>query len=81
MLRKIIVVSALLAVSPAVAQQQQQPADPAFLQRALTAMQAQRNQAQDVAVISEAKAAGLAEELAKVQTRIKELEAKSEKKE
>lgn len=60
--------------SPAFAQQQP---DPAFLQRALAAMQAQRNQAQDIAAEREAQ---LAVELAKAQARIKELEAKIDSK-
>lgn len=53
-----------------------QPVDPAFMQRAIAALQAQRNAAQDATVVAEAKAAGIADELVKAQTRIKELEAK-----
>lgn len=64
----------LLGMSSAAAQQQ--PADPAFLQRAVTALQAQRNQALDAAAAHEARAAGLADDLAKAQARIKELEPK-----
>lgn len=67
----------LLAV-PAFAQQQ---VDPAMLQRALGAVQVQRNQAFDLAASWEARANGLAEELAKAQARIKELEPKPETKE
>lgn len=67
----VLAILALLA-TPALAQQQ--PPDPAFLQRFLGAMQAQRNQALDVAAVGEAKAQGLAEDLAKAQARIKELE-------
>lgn len=64
-----IVILLMLAAWPALAQQQ--PPDPAFMQRALGALQAQRNQA---------KAAGLADDLAKAQARIKELEGKQEEK-
>lgn len=67
----------LLIASPALAQQQP---DPAFLQRALGAMQTQRNQAMDALAVSEAKAAGLADDLGKANARIKELETKSEEK-
>jgi hypothetical protein len=58
--------------APAAAQQ----ADPAFLQRAVTALRTQRNLAMDAQVVAEARAAGLAEDLAKAQVRIKELEPK-----
>lgn len=58
----------LLIASPALAQQQP---DPALMQRALAAMQAQRNQALDIAAEREAQ---LMLELAKAQARIKELE-------
>lgn len=70
-----IFAAALLAASPVFAQQQ--APDPAFLQRALSAMQAQRNQAMDAAAVQQARADGLADDLAKAQTRIKELEEKS----
>lgn len=46
------------------------------LQRAVSILQAQRNQAQDSAAAAEVKAAGLADDLAKAQARIKELESK-----
>jgi len=59
---------------------QQQPPDSAFMQRALGALQAQRNQAMDVAASSEARAAGLADELSKAKDHIKELEAKTDEK-
>ena len=67
-----------LLAAPALAQQQ---ADPAMLQRALGAVQVQRNQAFDLAASWEARANGLAEELTKAQARIKELEPKPETKE
>lgn len=51
-----------------------QQADPAFLQRAITAVQAQRNLAMDAQAVAEARAASLTDDLAKAQARIKELE-------
>jgi len=74
---KRLALALLLLATPAVAQQQQQP-DPAFLQRALASMQSQRNQALDSAAIADAKAAGLAEDLAKAQARVKDLEHKAD---
>lgn len=56
----------------------QQAPDPAFLQRALSALQAQRNAALDSQVVAEARAAGLTDDLAKATARIKELETKPE---
>jgi hypothetical protein len=70
-MKRLLVAAALLAASPALAQQQ---ADPAFLNRALTALQAQRNAAMDQAAGEKARADGLADDLAKAQARIKELE-------
>ena len=74
---KFVVLFTLLAI-PAYAQQppqqtQQQP-DVAFMQRAIVSLQTQRNNALDSAAASDAKAAGLTEELTKAQARIKELE-------
>jgi hypothetical protein len=71
MLKKVLLVSALM-ISPALAQQ----ADPAFMQRAIAALQAQRNQALDAAAVSDAKVAGLTEDLTKANSKIKELEDK-----
>lgn len=68
---------AVLLISPASAQDR---ADPAFMQRAMGALQAQRNAAMDQAAAQQARADGLADELAKAQARIKELEPKEEKK-
>lgn len=62
----------LLISSPAFAQS----ADPAFLQRAITAVQTQRNLAMDAAAVAEAKVSTLTDDLAKAQAKIKELEAK-----
>jgi hypothetical protein len=56
----------------------QQRPDPALLQKIIGSMQAQRNQAMDAAAIAEARGAGLADDLAKAQARIKELEPKPE---
>jgi hypothetical protein len=71
---------ALLAASaaafPIAALAQQQLTDPAFLQRALTAMQVQRNQAMDAAAGQQARADGLQEDLNKARAKIKELEPK-----
>ncbi len=66
----------LALVAPAAAQQP----DPAFLQRAITAVQTQRNLAMDAAAVAEAKVATVTEELNKAQLRVKELEAKLEEK-
>lgn len=57
----------------------QQP-DPAFMQRAITALQTQRNVAMDAAAVAEAKVATITEERDKAQARVKELEAKTEEK-
>lgn len=54
----------------------QQP-DPIFLQKAIAAVQTQRNLAMDTAAVAEAKVAQLTEELTKAQARIKELEDKA----
>lgn len=67
----------LVAAAPAFAQQQQQqPIDPAVLQRAFAAVRVQREEAADKAAWWEARANGIAEELAKAHARIKELEPK-----
>lgn len=60
----------LLVASPALAQQLP---DVALLQRALAAMQSQRNQAMDIAAEREAQ---LMVELAKAQAKLKEIESK-----
>jgi hypothetical protein len=69
---------ALMLALPFAANAQTAPPDPALLQHAANALQAQRNQAMDAAAIAEARAAGLADDLAKAQARIKELEPKPE---
>jgi hypothetical protein len=68
----LITVTAVLVSFPALAQQP----DPAFLQRAVQALQAQRNAALDAEAISEAKALGLTEDLNKANLRIKGFEDK-----
>lgn len=68
-----------LAVLFSTVVQAQQP-DLAFLQRAIAAVQTQRNMALDAAAVAEAKAALITEELNKMQMRVKELEAKIEEK-
>lgn len=72
-MKQLIVLITLLLMSVAYAQQPDIP----FLQRAIAALQAQRNQAYDQAVMSEAKATGALEDLSKAQARIKELEDKT----
>lgn len=71
MFKKIILASFILA-TPAYAQQP----DIVFLQRALGAIQTQRNAALDAQAIAEAKASGSADELVKANNKIKELEDK-----
>jgi hypothetical protein len=61
-----------LLIVPAYAQQP----DVAFMQRAIVSLQTQRNNALDAAAASDAKLAGLTEDLTKAQAHIKELEAK-----
>lgn len=72
---RVCVLFLVLVSSTAFAQQQP---DPAFLQKAIVALQAQRNQALDAYAVDEAKIATLNEEIAKANTRIKELEPKPE---
>lgn len=76
MFKKILIGSTLVFVSTASFAQQAQQPDPAFLQRAINSLQTQRNGALDSAAIAEAKAAGLADDLAKANAKVKELEAK-----
>lgn len=60
-----------------------QTPDPAFLQRAVTALEGQRNNALNAQVIAESNLAAAKEDLAKAQAKIKELEdakAKPDKK-
>lgn len=57
----------------------QQPPDVATLQKAITVIQAQRNQAYDAQAGAEVRAATLAEENAKLKAQVQELEAKAKK--
>lgn len=66
----------LLVVSPALAQQQP---DPAFLQKAIIAMQAQRNAAQDSAAAESARAAMLADEVARLNAELDKLRSEPPK--
>lgn len=50
-----------------------QPADPAFMQKAITALQAQRNFALDQQASSEAKAQMALEEIARLQAQVAKL--------
>lgn len=68
---RLILIVALFFATPVFAQQ---APDPAFLQRALSALQAQRNAALDAQAVVEARAAGLTDDLARAQARIKEIE-------
>lgn len=72
---QIVVVFFALLVSAAA-----QQVDPVFLQRAIAAVQTQRNLAMDAAAVAEAKTALVTEERDKAQARVKELEAKVEEK-
>ena len=76
-MNKFFIVSAIvLFASGASAQTTMAPPDAAFMQRAITSLQAQRNTALDNQAVAEAKATGLAEDLTKANTKIKELEDK-----
>lgn len=72
----LIALTAVLVSSSAMAQQP----DPAFLQRAVQALQSQRNAALDAQAVAEAKVAGLTEDLARANLRIKGFEDKEPKK-
>lgn len=69
-MKKAILLSLALISTPALAQQ----TDPAFLNRAIAVLQAQRNAAMDSVAAEKARADGLAEDLTKAQARIRELE-------
>lgn len=76
-MKKLLLVLVLVAPSVAVSAQQ---ADPVFLQRALTVMQSQRDQAMNALVMVEVNVVELKDELAKTKARMKELEPKLEEK-
>lgn len=64
-------ITAIILTMPSLALAQ--AADPAFLQRAITTIQSQRNAALDAQAVSEANLAGVRDDLAKAQAKIKEL--------
>lgn len=70
MIRAATIILALL-ITPVLAQQP----DPATLQKAVTVIQAQRNQALDAQASAEIRAALLNEEVTKLKARVQELEA------
>jgi len=74
---KWLFVALALISSPALAQQQP---DPAFLQRALSAIEQQRNAALNAQAVAEAGQATLADENSKLKARIQELERPAEQK-
>jgi uncharacterized membrane protein len=76
MLKKILIVALLSFPSIVFAQQ----VDPEFLQKAISSLQIQRNNALDAQVVSESKLATANEQLAKANQKIKELEDKTTEK-
>lgn len=74
--RTIITILALLIPAYATAQQvtQGELNDPAFLQRTITALSTQRNQAYDAAAVAEARSNTLTADLVNARARIEELE-------
>lgn len=66
----------VLSTAPAFAQ----APDPAFLQKAVNALQTQRNSAMDAQAVAEAKLQIVTDDLAKANAKIKELEEAAEKK-
>ena len=74
---KVTTLSALLFVALANSPTFADQPDPAFLQKALSAVQAQRNQAADVQAALEARLAIVSDDLSQAKKRIKELEDKS----
>lgn len=79
-MKKFLIAAAWVALTAPVLAAEQPQNDAAFLGRAIQALQAQRNQALDAVVVQQARADGLAEELAQAQAKIKDLEAKAEPK-
>lgn len=74
--RAMFAVALLTLTTPALAQQQA-PSDPAYLQQAILALQAQRNEAMDRSAAIAANVQMLAAENEKLKARVKELEAKT----
>lgn len=73
MMKRIILLSVLFVPFAAKAEQQ----SPEALQKIIVVLQAQRNQAMDMAASADVRSATLAEELDKANARIKELEPKT----
>jgi predicted nucleic acid-binding Zn-ribbon protein len=78
MIKKVLFILAISTL-PAMAQQQQQ-ADPVFMQHAINSLQTQRNAALDAAALAEAKLSSAMDSIAQLQAKIKELEKKPEDK-
>jgi hypothetical protein len=76
-MRSVFAVALILATSPAFAQQQ--PPTPAEMRGIAAALSAQVDAARNLHLQSEAKAATLAEENAKLRARVQELEKLAEK--
>ena len=74
---KSLFVAAFLLVTPAFAQQAQQPPDPEFMQKAISVLQQQRNTALDSAAALEAKVQQLNEKIMKLEAEIKDLKEKA----
>lgn len=79
MIKKALIILVLGFAVPAYAQQAQQ-ADPDFMQRAIVALQQQRNEALDKVAASEAKLSKSQEDLNKANLQIKGLQDKYESK-
>lgn len=76
-MNKFIIAAIVLSMSTVVyAQIPAQQPDPAFMQRAIVSLQAQRNKTLDDAAVSEARAAGLEADLVKERAHSKEFEDK-----
>ena len=73
-MKRVILILTLICTSTAFAQQG--PPDPAFLQKAITALQQQRNSVMDQLAATQAQFEMTKDELAKVQAHVKELEDK-----
>jgi predicted outer membrane protein len=76
MIRHTAIAVALVLLAPCASAQQAEQPDPALLQRLIPVLQAQRNQALDMAAAHQARADGVAFDLSRALARVKELEAK-----
>lgn len=75
-MRSLICIAVLLLAGPAYGQQQM---DAAFTQRALDIVRAQRNQAQDMAAVQQARADSLTEQLAAAKAELEKLKPETAK--